>query len=101
VPVAGKLISGIKNYNDFLKLTDDTIEYKNNEEEGVLHVKDIQQIILIKDETNVLHKIQLIMTNNEVTIDLDEMELEAYYKTIEEYMAIHYSSLPTKTSSSV
>jgi hypothetical protein len=100
VPVAGKLISGIKNYNDFLKLTDDTIEYKNNEEEGVLHVKDIQQIVLIKDETKVLHKIQLLMNNSEVTIDLDEMELEAYYKTIEEYMAIHYSSLPTKISSS-
>ena len=101
VPVVGKLVSGIKNYNDFLKLTDDTIEYKNNEEEGVLHVKDIRQIVLIKDETKVLHKIQLILTSNEVTIDLDEMELEAYYKTIEEYMAIHYSNLPTKIASSV
>ena len=101
VPVAGKLISGIKNYNDFLKLTDDTIEYKNNEEEGVLHVKDIKEIILIKDETKVLHKIQLMLTNSEVTIDLDEMELEAYYKTIEEYMAIHYSDHPTRTASSV
>ncbi len=101
VPVAGKLMSGIKNYNDFLKLTDDTIEYKNNEEEGVLHVKDIKEIVLIKDETKVLHKIQLIMAAAEVTIDLDEMELEAYYMTIEEYMAIHYSSLPTKTASSV
>jgi hypothetical protein len=28
VPVAGKLISGIKNYNDFLKFTNDSIEYK-------------------------------------------------------------------------
>jgi hypothetical protein len=99
-PVAGKLISGIKNYNDFLKLTDDTIEYKNNEEEGVIHVKDIKQIILIEDESKVLHKIQLHVGDKEITIDLDEMELEAYYVTIEEYMAIHYSSLPTKTVSS-
>jgi hypothetical protein len=99
-PVAGKLLSGIKNYNDFLKLTDDTIEYKNNEEEAVIHVKDIKQIVLIEDEGKVLHKIQILTGEKEVTIDLDEMELEAYYVTIEEYMAIHYSSLPTKTVSS-
>jgi hypothetical protein len=93
-PVAGKLASGIKNYNDFLKLTDDSIEYKNNEKEGVLPAGDIQEIILIKDETNVLHKVQVRMRdNNQVIIDLDEMELDEYCLTIEKFIQGHYKAL--------
>jgi hypothetical protein len=96
-PVAGKLISGIKNYNDFLKLTNDAIEYKNNEKEGVLQVKDIERIVLLKDESNVLHKVQVDMTNkNQVIIDLDEMELEAYYETIGKFIVSHYKELVKK-----
>jgi hypothetical protein len=94
VPVAGKLLSGIKNYNDFLKLTNGTIEFKNNEEEGIFQVKEIERITLIKDENNVLHKVQISMTNgNQVLIDLDEMELEAYYETIQTFIIGHYKNL--------
>jgi hypothetical protein len=94
MPVAGKLISGIKNYNDFLKLTNDKLEYKNNEKEGVLPVRDIREINLIKDEDNVLHKVQVVMHDNrQVIIDLDEMELEAYYQTIDEFIRSHYKTL--------
>lgn len=90
-PVAGKLISGIKNYNDFLKLGNDTIEYKNNEKAGVFQLKDIKHIKLIKDERDVLHKVELLMINNhQVTIDLDEMELEAFIGSIENFMTAHY-----------
>ena len=93
-PVVGKLISGIKNYNDFLKLTDDTIEYKNNEKEGVYELKNVKQILLIKDETKVLHKIQLILASGQpVLIDLDEMEIEAFYVSIDEYLNKHYKNL--------
>ena len=93
-PVAGKLVSGIKNYNDFLKLTNDFIEYKNNEEVGLFKVSEILHIKLIKDETNILHKVQVVMTNQqEATIDLDEMELEAYYQTIEQFIVGHYKPL--------
>lgn len=93
-PLVGKLMSGIKNYNDFLSLTDGAIAYKNNEKEGVLKVSEIREIVLIKDEANVLHKIQVVMHNDsQVTIDLDEMELEAYYQTIEHFIKGHYSSL--------
>jgi hypothetical protein len=93
-PVVGKLISGIKNYNDFLKLTNDTIAYKNNEKEGILPVAEIREIVLIKDEKSILHKIQVLMLNNhEVIIDLDEMELEAYYQTINEFIKDHYKAL--------
>ncbi len=93
-PVVGKLISGIKNYNDFLALTDDTIEYKNNEKEGVYELKNVKQIVLIKDETKVLHKIQLILTSGQVVlIDLDEMEIEAFYVSIDEYLNQHYKTL--------
>jgi hypothetical protein len=91
IPVAGKLISGIKNYNDFLKLTYNVIEYKNNKEAGAFKLKDVQHIALIKDETNVLHKIELSLTNHtSITIDLDEMELEAYYESIDKAMKVHY-----------
>jgi len=94
VPVAGKLLSGIKNYNDFLKLTNETIEYKNNEETGIFRVTDIERITLIKDESDVLHKVQISMTNgNQVLIDLDEMELEAYYETIQTFIIGHYKGL--------
>jgi len=93
-PVPGKLLSGIKNYNDFLKLTNDAIEYKNNEKEGVLRVGEIREILLVKDEANVLHKVQVTMANNtQVTIDLDEMELEAYYLTIDGFIKGHYKGL--------
>jgi hypothetical protein len=75
-------------------LTNDKIEYKNNEKEGTLLVKEIRQITLIKDETNVLHKIQVTMNNDSLMmIDLDEMELEAYYKTINEFILGHYKEL--------
>jgi hypothetical protein len=93
-PVAGKLISGIKNYNDFLKISNDAIEYKNNAEEGVLRVYEIKEIGLIRDEADVLHKIQVEMKNNTtVMIDLDEMELEAYYETIDEFVRSHFGAL--------
>jgi hypothetical protein len=93
-PVAGKLMSGLKNYNDFLKFTNDTIEYKNNEKGGVLPVSNIQQIKLIKDEGHVLHKVGITMGDGtEVLIDLDEMELEAYLQIIEIFIKGHYSAL--------
>ena|SRR6478736_3519534 len=93
-PVAGKLISGLKNYNDFLKVTTDSIEYKNNEKAGVFQLKDVQQIILIRDDRNVLHKIQLELNNNsQVIIDLDEMELEAFIDAIDKVMTTRYKSL--------
>lgn len=92
-PVAGKLASGLKNYNDFLKLTDETIEFKNNEKEGVLPIKSIQEIVLIKDDTNILHKVQVKMQDgSEVMIDLDEMELDAYCQTIEKFITGHYTA---------
>ena len=93
-PVVGKLASGVKNYNDFLKLTSDTIEFKNNEKEGVLHINDIHEIILIKDEANVLHKVQVQMSNNsQVMIDLDEMELDEYCHTIDKFVTGHYTQV--------
>jgi hypothetical protein len=93
-PLAGKLISGLKNYNDFLKISDDTIEYKNNEKEGVLLLREVKEINLIRDEDEVLHKIKVVMVNgNNVVIDLDEMELEAYFHTIDEFIQGHYKNL--------
>jgi len=94
VPVAGKLISGVNNYNDFLKLTHDAISYKNNRKTGSFAVHQIQHITLIKDERKVLHKIKLLMTDkNSVIIDLDEMELEAFFDTIDKYIILHYKGL--------
>ncbi|MEO8471621.1 MAG: heavy metal transporter [Chryseolinea sp.] len=94
LPVAGKLISGIKNYNDFLKLTDEKLEYKNNKEAEIIPIKDITQIILIKDTSKVLHKVEVVTTNTKkLTIDLDEMELDAFYVAIDQYITTHYKNL--------
>jgi hypothetical protein len=93
-PVAGKLISGIKNYNDFLKLTSKTIEFKNNQKEGVIPVDKIREIILIRDDANLLHKVKVVMLElDEVIIDLDEMELESYFQTIDDFINDHYQEL--------
>lgn len=94
LPVAGKLISGLKNYNDFLKLTNTQIEYKNNEKVGVFDLKQVQRIELIRDERKVLHKIQLsLITGSQVMIDLDEMELEEFLTSIDTFITTHYGSL--------
>jgi hypothetical protein len=90
LPVAIKLISGLKNYNDFLKLTHDIIVYKNNKKEGVLALKDIQRLTLIRDERKVLHKIEVLTNGKSLIIDLDEMELDAFLNAIDEFIATHY-----------
>lgn len=94
LPVIGKLKSGIKNYNDFLKLTVSTIQYKNNELEGTYPLSDLRRIVLIKDDSHVLHKLKLELASGDpVTIDLDEMELEEFYEAINKYIDEHYQSL--------
>ncbi|MGE0588930.1 MAG: heavy metal transporter [Cyclobacteriaceae bacterium] len=94
LPVVGKLMSGIKNYNDFLKLTGSAIQYKNNELEGTYQLAEIKQIHLVKDKRDVLHKMKVELTGgNTVTIDLDEMELEDFYESINEYIVEHYALL--------
>ena len=93
-PVVEKIVSGINNYNDFLKLSNEKIEYKNNEKEGSFNVKDIKHIAMIKDERKVVEKMELIFANGDnVIIDLDEMELEDYYDAISNYVATHYQTL--------
>ena len=92
VPVAGKLLSGIRNYNDFLKLTNETIEYRNNEKEGVLPISNVCEIVMIRDDANVLHKFKVHMQDGtHVIVDLDEMELEAFLQTIDLFIRNHYS----------
>jgi len=93
LPVLVKLISGLKNYNDFLKLTSDTIEYKNNKKEGVLPLKDIQRLTLIRDERKVLHKIEVSTKGKSLIIDLDEMELDAFLNSIDEFITARYKDL--------
>ena len=94
VPVIGKLASGIRNYNDFLKLSRNKIEYKNNHEVGSFGLSEIKSIELVRDERQVLHKIQLeLISSNPVTIDLDEMELEAYFEVIDKFITNSYTSL--------
>jgi len=94
LPVIGKLMSGIKNYNDFLKLTVSAIQYKNNELQGTYLLSDVRRMVLIKDDGHVLHKLKLeLATGNPVTIDLDEMELEDFYEAINKYIDVHYPHL--------
>jgi hypothetical protein len=98
-PVLEKIASGINNYNDFLELTNEKIEFKDNKKGGCFKIKEIESINIIKDERNIIHKIQLLFKNNDhVTIDLDEMELEAFYDSIYKFITIHYKHLLKETN---
>ena len=93
-PVLEKLVSGINNHNDFLNLNKDKIAYKNNEKEGSYRISDILNISMLKDERDIIHKIELVLkTNDSVIIDLDEMELEDYYIYIEKFITSRYKHL--------
>jgi len=93
-PVLEKIFSGINNYNDFLRLTNEIVEYKNNEKEGVFEIKTVQSLEILNDERNIIEKIKLVFKNNDtLIIDLDEMELEDFYYAIDHYIKTHYQYL--------
>lgn len=93
VPVAVKIFSGFKNFNDFLKLSATEIDYKNNEKEGKFNVANLTYISLVKDNDHILTKMILGMDDTKLTIDLDEMELEDYYDNIEEFVKRTYRNI--------
>lgn len=93
VPFAGKLFSGINNYNDFLKLTSEVVEFRNNEKSGKFQVGNLTYITLVRDERNVLHNILVGIDDGEVEISIDEMELDAYHSAIDSYISTHYAGL--------
>jgi hypothetical protein len=98
-PILEKIASGINNYNDFLELTNEKIEYKDNEKEGSFETKNIRNITIIKDERDIIAKIQLLFTNNNnVTIDLDQMELDAFYDSIYNFITTNYKHLLKETN---
>jgi hypothetical protein len=94
LPVADKLMTGINNIHDYLKLGESIIEYKDNELGGTFNVNDISQIAIIKDKDQVLSKLELTLKDKKtVLIDLDKMELQDYYEPIEEYIRSNYKEL--------
>lgn len=93
-PVVGKLFSGVKNYNDFLRLTTKEIQYKNNEKVGTFQIKDVRNLSIVLSDDKVDKKFILTLANNEqVDIDLHEMELDDFYESIDHFIASHYQSL--------
>ena len=93
-PILEKIASGITNFNDFLRLTDEEIEYKNNEKVGCFKTADLENIAIKRDSRKVLEKLELKFKNGEeVIIDLDEMELEAFYRSIIRFIKAHYKHL--------
>ena len=93
-PIIEKIISGINNYNDFLRLTTSEIEYKNNEKEGCFKIEEIKNLSIVKDKDGFIKKINIIfLTDQELIIDLDEMELEAFYTSIIRYITVKYKNL--------
>jgi hypothetical protein len=92
-PVLEKIASGINNYNDFLIMTNEKIEFKDNDKAGNFEIRDLKSITIINDERNIIHKIQLTTNNDNVIIDLDEMELDAFYDSIKKYITAHYGHL--------
>lgn len=93
-PVLSKIGSGINNYNDFLALTDYTIEYKNNEKEGCIKLVDIRHITVLREEGGTIKSLDLAFTDQtNLVIDLDEMELEDFIDAIDEFISKHYPHL--------
>jgi hypothetical protein len=92
-PIVGKLATGINNYNDFLRLSELDIEYKNNEKEGDYTIDTIESLELIKDEESLIKLKLIFKDSHSLIIDLDEMELEEFYESIEKYINIHYSGI--------
>jgi hypothetical protein len=94
LPIVGKISSGLKNYNDFLRVTDEELEYKDNEKVGLYKIKNIETFTIITHEKEHTHQIELLFKDNsKVTIDLHEMELEEYYDYIYTYMKKHYGHM--------
>lgn len=93
VPLVVKIFSGFKNFNDFLKLSSTEIDYKNNAKQGKYDVAKLSFITLVKDNDHILTKLILGLKDSELTIDLDEMELEDYYDSIEEFVKRTYKNL--------
>lgn len=94
LPLVEKIASGVKNYNDFLRVSNEFIEYKDNEKEGRYEIKDIQTITIISHENDITHQVELLFKKGDkVVIDLHEMELDAYYDFMYNYMKSHYGPM--------
>ena len=97
LPVLGALKSGINNYNDFLQLTTHSISYKDNDKEGDIPLSSISSIKILTDEKKYAHKLELKMKGgHQLIIDIDEMELEAFLESIENYIEEQYTDIFVK-----
>ncbi len=93
-PVAGKLVTGLHNYKDFLKLTDKLIAYKDNEKEGNMPLASIESLRIIKDDSKFLQKLEITLKDGQqVVIDIDKMELDDFLEAIEEFITTQYSKI--------
>ena len=94
LPIAVKLATGLNNYNDFLTFTDQMIAYKDNELSGEFKLAEISSLKKINNEDGHFEKLGVTMkSGEEVVIDLDDMELDDYFESIQEYMSTNYSHL--------
>ncbi len=93
IPVGHKVISGIRNSNPFLKLTRSEIQFRNHRKRGRFELKKIQYIRIIKGAGNTISKLRLGIDDSEVTIDLDEMHVNAFDDNISDYIRTNYTTL--------
>jgi multisubunit Na+/H+ antiporter MnhB subunit len=93
VPILHKLIYSARNRNSFLKLTTSEIQFQNQQKKGRFYLKNIQYIRIVKGAKNSIAKLRLGVDNSEVTIDLDEMKVDAFYDKIAEYIKKNYTTL--------
>jgi hypothetical protein len=93
-PIVGKLVSGLHNYKDFLKLTPEVIAYKDNEKEGNMPMASIEGLRILKDESKFLQKLEISLKDGrQVVIDIDKMELDDFLEAIEQYITTQYSKV--------
>lgn len=93
-PVVGKLMSGIRNYNDFLLISPTGLSFKDNDHEGTYDVSQIQKVALTKDESGALNELILhLNSGGQETIKLYQMELDDFIEHIEKYLKETFHSL--------
>ena len=93
-PIVGRIMSGLKNYNDFLQITPQLIAFKDNDHEGKYDISQIQRLALVKDNLGAIKELKLnLISGEQEIIKVHQMELDDFFGHIEKYINNTYQSL--------
>ena len=93
IPIVHKITYKFRSSNPLLKLTRSEIQFRNRRKMGRFYVKNIQYIRIIKGAKDSISKLRLGVDDDEVTIDLDEMNVDPFNDNITDYIKKNYTTL--------